>query len=49
MAWCYTFSLVADVFSQRILGWAVAATMIDRLVQGHPIGERLIHHGDDGS
>ena len=59
--WCYT-AFVVDVFSQRILGWAVTATMTDRLVrdavsmaiwqrdhQGHPIGERLIHHSDKGS
>jgi putative transposase len=30
--WAYT-AFVVDVFSQRILGWAVAATMTDRLVR----------------
>jgi len=30
--WCYT-AFVADVFSQRIVGWAVATTMTDRLVR----------------
>ena len=30
--WCYT-AFVVDVFSQRIVGWAVAATMTDRLVR----------------
>lgn len=29
--WCYT-AFVVDVFSQRILGWAVAASMTDQLV-----------------
>lgn len=30
--WCYT-AFIADVFSQRIVGWAVAATMTDQLVR----------------
>lgn len=30
--WCYT-AFVVDVFSQRILGWAIAATMTDQLVR----------------
>jgi putative transposase len=30
--WCYT-SFVVDVFSQRILGWAIATTMTTQLVQ----------------
>ena len=30
--WCYT-AFIVDVFSQRIVGWAVAATMTDRLVR----------------
>lgn len=30
--WCYT-AFVADVFSQRILGWAMAASMTDQLVR----------------
>lgn len=30
--WCYT-AFIADVFSQRIVGWAVAATMTDRLIR----------------
>lgn len=59
--WCYT-AFVVDCFAQRILGWAVASSMRDRLVrdalsmalwqrahQGHPIGQKLIHHSDKGS
>lgn len=30
--WCYT-AFVVEVFSQRILGWAIATTMTTRLVQ----------------
>ena len=30
--WCYT-AFVVDVFSQRILGWAITTTMTTRLVQ----------------